>query len=80
MPYGRAGSSPADRTSEVVQLQRTAAISPERTAQGSNRSSNDARQNPLTPYAEMAELADALDSKSSVVRRVGSSPTFGTSN
>lgn len=30
-------------------------------------------------YAEVAELADALDSKSSVLkRRVGSTPTFGT--
>jgi len=32
-------------------------------------------------YAEVAELADALDSKSSVLkRRVGSTPTFGTND
>ena len=29
-------------------------------------------------YAEVAELADALDSKSSAYKRAGSSPAFGT--
>ena len=43
------GSNPILSTSEVVQLQSTAARSSKKTAQGSNRSSNDARQNPLTP-------------------------------
>ena|GEM_PF-5906110 len=34
---------------------------------------------PVKKQAEVAELADALDSKSSVPKgRVGSSPTFGT--
>ena len=31
-----------------------------------------------THYALMAELVDAVDSKSAVARRVGSSPTEGT--
>ena len=39
----RAGSSPVVGTSEVVQLQSTAARSSKKTVQGSNRSSNDAR-------------------------------------
>lgn len=34
---------------------------------------------PILKFAEMAELVDALDSKSSDPQsRVGSSPTFGT--
>ena len=38
-------------------------------------------QNCVILYAEVAELADALDSKSSVVTlRAGSSPAFGTTD
>ena len=32
----------------------------------------------FAPHAEVAELVDALDSKSCILGCVGSSPTFGT--